>query len=98
MDFIVGLLKSEDHNAIFVVIDRLTKERHYVSYIAEADGTSVEATADMLIRWIFCIHGLPALIVSNRGPQFVAIVWKSFCKRLGIQVKLSTAFYLKIDD
>ena len=50
MDFIVGLPKSEDYNAIFVVIDRLTKERHYMSYTAEADGTSAEATADMLIR------------------------------------------------
>ena len=50
MDFIVGLPKSEDHNAIFVIIDRLIKEHHYISYTAEADGTSVKATADILIR------------------------------------------------
>ena len=97
MDYIVGLPDSEGHNAILVVIDRLTKERHYIPCTATDEGTSVESTVDMLIREVFRLHGLPASIVSDRGPQFVATVWKSFCKRLGIEAKLSTAFHPETD-
>ena len=97
MDFIVGLSLSEGHNVVWVVVDRLTKERHYVPCTADDEGTSAESTVEMLIKEVFRIHGLPASIVSDRGPQFVATVWKSFCKRLGIEAKLSTAFHPETD-
>lgn len=97
LDFITGLPDSEGKNAICVVIDRLTKERHYISCTDENHGTSSEATVGMLICEVFRLHGLPASIISDRGPQFVATVWKSFCERLGIQAKLSTAFHPETD-
>ena len=66
MDFIVGLPQSEGHNAIFVVVDRLTKERHYIPCTVTDEGTSAEYTAEMLVNHIFRLHGLSLLIVSNR--------------------------------
>ena len=97
MDYVTGLPESEGHNAIFTIVDRLTKERHYVLCTAAEDGTSAEATAGLLIKKVFRLHDLPASVISDRGPQFVATVWKSFCKRLGIQPKLSTAFHPQTD-
>ena len=97
MDLVTGLPESEGFNAIWTLIDRLTKERHYVPTIATDDGTSAEATVNMLIHDVFRLHGLPASIVSDRGPQFIATIWKSFCKRLGIEAKLSTAFHPETD-
>ena len=41
---------------------------------------------------------MPASIVSDWGPQFVSTMWKSFCKRMGIQVNLSTAFHPETDS
>ena len=97
MDYVIGLPESDGYNAILTIVDRLTKERHYVPCIAAEEGTSAEATAGILIREVFRIHGLSAFIVSDRGPQFVAIVWKAFCKRLQIQAKLFTAFHPETD-
>ena len=97
MDFVTGLPLSEGHNAIMTTVDRLTKERHYIPCFAGEDGTSAEATVDMLIKDVFRLHGLPASIISDRGPQFIATIWKSFCKRLGIQAKLSTAYHPQTD-
>ena len=68
MDFITGLPLSSGHNAICVIVDRLTKERHYIAYTASDDGTSVDAVIDIMISWVFRLHGLPASIVSDRGP------------------------------
>ena len=96
-DFITGLPLSEGFDAIWVVVCRLSKERHYVPCTASDEGTSAESTAMMLIREVFRLHRLPASIISDRGPQFIATVWKSFCKRLGISAKLSTAFHPKTD-
>ena len=97
MDFITGLPDVNGRNAILTVIDRLSKERHYIACTASEEGTSAEATAGLLIEGVFRLHGLPDSIVSDRGPQFVADVWKSFCKRLGITSKLSTAFHPETD-
>lgn len=97
MDYVTRLPESDGYNAILTIVDRLTKERHYVPCIAAEEDTSAETTAGILIREVFRIHGLPASIVSDRGPQFFATVWKSFCKRLQIQAKLPTAFHPETD-
>ena len=97
MDYVTGLPDSDGYNAILTIVDRLTKERHYVPCVAAEEGTSAEATAGLLIKEVFRIHGLPASIISDRGPQFVATVWKSFCERLRIEAKLSTAFHPETD-
>ena len=98
MDFVIGLPESDDHNAICTIIDRLSKERHYAPCRATEEGTSVKATVDILLHYVFRTHGLPSSIVSDRGPQFVDAVWKSFCKRLDIKSKLSTAFHPETDE
>ncbi|SLM38893.1 Zinc finger, H2C2-type, histone UAS binding [Lasallia pustulata] len=97
LDFITGLPESEQMNAICTIIDKLSKEQHYALCHTADEGTSAEATAQILIQWVFRPHGLPTSIISDRGPQFVATVWRSFCKRLGIKCKLSTAFYPETD-
>ena len=98
LDFVVGLPRCSDrYNAILMVIDRLSKERHYIPCDTENDGTSAEATAKMLIQHVWKLHGLPLTIVSDRGPQFISIVWKTLCKILGIVSKLSTAFHPETD-
>ena len=97
MDFITDLPESEGMNAICTIIDKLSKERHYVPCRASEEGTTAEATARILIQWVFRTHGLPTTITSDREPQFIATVWRSFCKQLGIRSKLSTAFHPETD-
>ena len=53
--------------------------------------------AELFLTNIWRLHGLPDRIVSDRGPQFASSFWKSLCSKLGIQLQLSTAFYLETD-
>ena len=46
--------------------------------------TTSKATIQQL-RKIFAVKGLPELIVTDNGPQFVSEEFKSFCKQRGIQ-------------
>ena len=97
MDFITGLPVSEGFDTICSIMDRLSKERHYALCIATDRGTSAEATADILMRYVFRSHGLPESIISDRGPQFVSLVWKALYQQPRINVKLSTAFHPETD-
>ena len=94
MDFVTGLPWSDGFDAIYVVVDRLTKMRHFIPC---RQTTSAQDLADLFLQGIFRLHGLPKSIVSDRGPQFVAAFWKRMCKRLGIDQNLSTAYHPETD-
>ena len=97
IDFVTGLPESNGNDAILVVVDRLTKMRHFIPCVNGDQGTTAEATARMFLEHVWRYHGLPRSIVSDRGPQFVSFFWKALCKILGISVKLSTAFHPETD-
>lgn len=97
MDFITGLPLSEGFNAICTLIDRLTKERHYVPCHWGDEGTSSEELVWILLWNVYRLHGLPLSITSDRGAQFVSTLWKSLCKRLRIKANLSTAYHPQTD-
>jgi transposase InsO family protein len=93
MDFVTGLPLSDSHNAIWVVIDRLT-QIHLVPCSTTVD--TKELTNIFIIN-IFYLQGLPDSIVSDRGPQFASRFWKYLCNSLHIKPRLSTAFHPKTD-
>ena len=97
LDFVTGLLYSNGYNAVLMVIDRLTKERHYILCTTDENGTTAEATAYLLLNNVWKLHGLPLSLTSDWGPQFISGVWKNLCKILGIKVNLSTAFHPETD-
>ena len=55
-------------------MNRLIKERYYVLCIMKDNSTSIKSIVEMLIRKVFRIYELSALIVFDRGSQFVVII------------------------
>ncbi len=98
MNFIIDLFDSSEYNAILTIICKLSKERHYISCITENEDITVKKTAEMLIQWVYWTHDLSSFIVSDRDSQFIFILWKSLCKRLDINLRLSTVYHSQIDD
>ena len=96
MDFVTGLptgIKSK-HNAVWVVVDRLTKSAHFMA-ISDKDGA--EIIAEKYIDEIVRLHGIPVSIVSDRDTRFTSKFWKAFQKALGTRVNLSTAYHPQTD-
>jgi hypothetical protein len=99
MNFVIELSKSkEEFNVILMIVNRLTKMHHYVSCMTAEEDTSTEEIVRLLINHVWKLHELSSIIVSDRDPQFVSLVWKSVCKALKIDVKLSTAFHLETNE
>ena len=95
MDFIVKLPESQGHDAIFVVVDRLTKYKHFIP--CKEKHTGAEHVAQMYLDRVWKHHGLPERIVSDRGSQFVGDFWKQLTKRLDIKSFLSTTAHPETD-
>ncbi len=98
MNFIIDLSDSSEYNAILTIICRLSKERHYISCITDDEDITVEKTAEMLIQWVYWTHDLSSFIVSDRGSQFISILWKFLCKRLSIFLRLFIVYHSQIND
>ena len=94
MDFIVELPPSNDCNAIYVCVDRLTKMAHFCPTTTEVDS---EATAQLYLQHVFKHHGLPDDIVSDRGPQFVSKFTTKLLESLNIKGNKSTAYHPQSD-
>ena len=99
MNFITGLPTTKDEkNAILNVMNCLLKEHHYITCTSDDNDTTTEETLKILIHWVYWLHSMLTSIVSDWEPQFVSTMWKSFCKCIGIQVNLSTAFHSETDS
>ncbi|KAI0998268.1 hypothetical protein K3495_g9932 [Podosphaera aphanis] len=94
VDFVGPLTEFNNFNCIMVVIDRLTKERHYIPCHTKMKAKDL---AKIFVRNVWRLHGLCDSIVSDRGPLFVAEFWKAVCHRLQINVSLSTSYHPETD-
>lgn len=94
MDFITDLPNSSGSDSILVVVDRLTKMGHFIPC---NKTITAKVTADLYIKNIVRLHGIPRNIVSDRGTQFTSRFWTAFHQVLGTTLSLSTAFHPETD-
>jgi len=77
-----------------VVVDSVGKWAHFV----EAVTTIMAAgSANLYLRHVWKLHGLPWKVISNQGPQFVAAFMKELFRLLDIEVASSTAYHPQTD-
>ena len=95
MDFVVGLPRSpHGKDAIWVVIDRLTKVAHFIPM---KKTTSVADLVPLYIKKVVRLHGVPKSIVSDRDSKFISHLWQSLHKAMGTKLDMSVAFHPQMD-
>ncbi len=98
MNFVTELFMSKEFIVILMIINRLTKMRHYISCTAEEEDTFAEKTVHLLINHVWKFHDLLEFIMFDKESQFISLIWKSFCKASRITIKVSIAFHSKTND
>ena len=95
MDFVTHLPRtSRKHDAIWVIVDRLTKSAHF---LAVRMTFTLEEFCRLYIREIVRLQGVPISIVSDWDPRFTAQFWKSFQKAMGTRLSMSISFHPQTD-
>ncbi|KAJ6840701.1 uncharacterized protein M6B38_118215 [Iris pallida] len=75
MDFMTGLPRTQrGNNAIWVIVDRLTKSARF--FFPFRVGQSTEILAEMYMKQIVSQHGVPVSIVSDRDTRFTSLLEK----------------------
>ena len=84
MDFITSLPRSKRQNdSIMVVVDQLSKAAHFI--LVQSNFKTVQS-ADIFMREIFKLHGVPKTVISDRYVKFTLAFLKALFIRLGTQI------------
>ena len=95
MDFITGLPMSvRQHEPIMVVVDKLTKESHFISV---KSTYKVDAIAKIFMKEIFRLHGLPKAIIFYMDTKFTSNFWKGLFAYFGTNPKFSIVYHPQTD-
>ena len=95
MDFVSDFpITQRKHDAIWIVVDRLTKSAHFLS--VRLDYT-MDRLADLYVSEIVILHGIPLSIVFDRDPRFTSRFWNELQSAFGTRLNFSTALHPQID-
>ncbi|GJX67028.1 putative reverse transcriptase domain-containing protein [Tanacetum coccineum] len=85
-----GLLSTQRRkDYIMVVLDRFSKMAHFIPYQKTMDASNV---ADLYFKEVFCLHGLPLIITSDRDPKFMNLM-----EKMGTKLCFSTSYHPETD-
>jgi transposase InsO family protein len=80
----------KQHASIMVVVDKLTKATHFISV---KTTHKVDNIANIYMKEVARLHGVPKAIVSDRDPKFTSNFWKGLFKGFGTNLNLSTTYH-----
>nr|GEV83845.1 putative reverse transcriptase domain, ribonuclease H-like domain, aspartic peptidase domain protein [Tanacetum cinerariifolium] len=87
MDFISKLPRtSNEHDTIWVIIDRLTK---FVHFIPTRAIDSMETLTRLYIKEMVSRHVVPISIISDRDSHFTSRFWQSLHDALGTKLDMN---------
>nr|GEU77764.1 hypothetical protein [Tanacetum cinerariifolium] len=95
MDLVTKLPRSSDgYDAIWVIVDRLTKSAHLLPI---REDYKTEKLERIYTNEIVARHGVPVSIISDRDGRFASHLWQALQEVLGTKLHMSTAYHPKTD-
>ena len=95
MDFRTGLPKTQKHNdSIMVVIDKLSNSTHFIPIKYTFKAINI---AEIFMKEIFRLHGIPKMVISNRDVKFTSVFWKELFAGLNTNLNFNTSYHPQMD-
>ena len=89
VDLVGPLPTSGGYTHLFTIIDRTTR---WPEAVPLSSTTAADCASALFSTWI-SRFGVPSIITSDRGPQFISALWSSLCSILGIQRSLTMSYH-----
>ncbi|WVZ19293.1 hypothetical protein V8G54_006615 [Vigna mungo] len=95
MDFVTHLPRTvRKHDAIWLIVDRLTKSAHFLAISLKMPMSKL---AQLYIREVVRLHGVPASIISDRDSRFISRFWQTLQSEMDSQLHMSSTYHPQTD-
>jgi len=88
------LLSASKKNAIWIIVNRLIISAHFLPI---RDTWGVEKLAQLYVKELVRLHGIPLDIVSDRDQRFQTHFWQALQKAFGIKLNFGSSCHPKTD-
>ena len=85
---------SQEHNMIFIIINKFTKQEYFIAYIKEILAKDI---VQIYIKKVFVKYRVLNKIISDKDIKFIAAFQKVFIAEQGIKVVTLTIYYPQTD-
>jgi transposase-like protein len=83
------------YDTIMNVVDSVAKRTHFIPMHTTINA---EGTAHLFLKEVWKHHGTPQVVVSDKGPQFIARFTCELYKLLGIKLAMLMAYHPQTDS
>jgi transposase InsO family protein len=94
MDFTGPFVEVGGFDYVLLVICRMTGMVHLIPTRTDATAKQV---AEVYVKEVVRLHGIPESIVSDRDMKFTSKFWRELSKILGQRLLMSTAYHPQTD-
>jgi hypothetical protein len=94
LDFIEGLPKSNNFDTILVIVDKFSKYGHFIPL---KHPFSAQTVAQAFVDHVYCRHGMPQVLISDRDKIFVSSFWQNLFKLADTTLNLSSSYHPQTD-
>ena len=72
------------------VVDKATKMAHFIPC---SETITAKGTAQLYWQHVGKLHGIPAVIISDRDPRFTSRYWRELWRLLGTDLRMGSGFH-----
>lgn len=92
IDFVISFPGTcKQHDSAWVLVDRLPKSAHFLLPVKISHMENQYTY--IYVQEIVWLHGIPKIIVSDRGSMFTSRFWGNLKQAMGTKLSLSIAFH-----
>jgi hypothetical protein len=85
---------NKQHDSIIVAAEKLTKAAHFIPMKVTHKATNA---ADMYMREVEHLHGIPKTLLPDRDPKFTSKFWRGLFKGFRTNLNFNTTYHPESD-
>jgi hypothetical protein len=94
LDYLIHLSVNNSLDNVSIVVDHLSQMAHFLPCIK---SVTTQESASLFSHGVYMLHGLPRVLVRDRGRRFVSGFWQTLWSRLRTRLNMSSSRYRETD-
>ena len=86
--------EGTSHTHCLVIVDKFSK---FVILEAVPETLTAAQTAEIFLRRVVSVFGVPSVVISDRGTQFSSRLWKQLLEKIGSAAALASSHHPQTD-